>query len=94
MKTFTGVVTSTKMKKTIGVAVTRAWTHPKYQKIIKRTKKYLVHDETEVAKVGDIVEFNECRPLSKLKRFKLITITGHALVTEALSAAANLEVTS
>jgi small subunit ribosomal protein S17 len=91
MKTFTGIVTSTKMAKTIRVEVTRAWTHPMYQKTVKRTKKYLVHDEGKKAQVGDLVEFNECRPLSKLKRFKLISITGHALLDKPLKSEPNLD---
>jgi small subunit ribosomal protein S17 len=74
MKTFTGVVTGTGMQKTAVVEVSSMWTHPKYQKSIKRTKKYLVHDEDSKAKVGDTVIFAESRPISKRKYFTLVNI--------------------
>ena len=73
MKTFTGTVTSTKMDKTVVVEVTRSWTHPTYRKTVKRTKKYLVHDEVNTSSVGDSVNFIETKPYSKLKRFCLVT---------------------
>ena len=72
MKQFSGTVVSTKMDKTIVVEVTRKWTHPKYKKTVKRTKKYLVHDANNSAKVGDVVAFSETKPLSKRKRFALV----------------------
>jgi small subunit ribosomal protein S17 len=72
MKQFTGTVTSTKMDKTIVVEVTRQWVHPKYRKIVKRTKKYQVHDETNNHQVGDQVNFVETKPISKNKRFTVI----------------------
>ena len=71
MKEFTGKVTSTSMQKTIVVTVVRQWTHPKYKKTIKRTNKYLVHDEKEQAKMNDNVIFTESKPISKRKRFLL-----------------------
>ena len=74
MKTFTGIVTSTKMDKTIVVEVTRMWMHPKYKKTVKRTKKYLVHDEVQSASLKDTVKFTESTPISKRKRFKLLEI--------------------
>ncbi len=68
-----GVVTSDKMDKTIVVKVTRFVKHPKYQKYITRSKKYKAHDEGNVAKVGDNVQIVETTPLSKDKRFTLVT---------------------
>ena len=61
------------MEKTAVVKVNRLWTHPLYKKIIKRSKKYLCHDETGVKK-GDKVLIQECRPISRRKRFKIIKL--------------------
>jgi small subunit ribosomal protein S17 len=67
----TGVVTSTKMEKTIVVKVTRAVQHPLYQRVVRHAKKYYAHDETGEAKLGDTVVIVSTRPLSKLKRWRL-----------------------
>ncbi|MGD0305601.1 MAG: 30S ribosomal protein S17 [Candidatus Acidiferrales bacterium] len=67
----TGVVTSTKMEKTIVVKVTRAVQHPLYQRVVRHAKKYYAHDETGQAKLGDTVRIVSTRPLSKLKRWRL-----------------------
>ncbi|MGA8035700.1 MAG: 30S ribosomal protein S17 [Candidatus Acidiferrales bacterium] len=67
----TGVVTSTKMQKTIVVKVTRAVQHPLYQRVVRHAKKYYAHDETGEAHVGDTVRIVSTRPLSKLKRWRL-----------------------
>jgi small subunit ribosomal protein S17 len=67
----TGVVTSTKMAKTIVVKVTRAVQHPLYQRVVRHAKKYYAHDETGEAKLGDTVVIVSTRPLSKLKRWRL-----------------------
>ncbi len=67
----TGVVTSTKMQKTIVVKVTRAVQHPLYQRVVRHAKKYYAHDETGEARVGDTVTIVSTRPLSKLKRWRL-----------------------
>lgn len=72
MKQYTGIVVSNKMDKTIVVEVTRRWQHPLYHKTVKRTKKFMVHDEKNVAKVGEIIKFVECRPISKSKHYSLI----------------------
>ena len=61
------------MKDTATVAVSRYVKHPKYKKYQTRTKKFLVHDPENTAKVGDQVTIVACRPISKLKRFKLAT---------------------
>lgn len=73
-KTRVGKVISTKMDKTIVVAIEDNVKHPLYGKIIKRTKKLHVHDEENVCHVGDKVEIMETRPLSKTKRWRLVEI--------------------
>jgi len=70
-KEIVGVVISDKLQKTITVQVTRLKEHRKYKKYVRTRKKYLVHDESEVAKVGDVVVIQEFRPISKRKRFIL-----------------------
>jgi small subunit ribosomal protein S17 len=70
-QTFNGVVVKTAMKDTATVAVNRFVKHPKYKKFQVRTKKFLVHDAGNTAKVGDKVTIVACRPISKNKRFKL-----------------------
>lgn len=72
-----GVVTSASMSKTITVAVVRRVPHPKFRKIVKKTTKLYAHDEKSEAKVGDRVQVQECRPLSKLKRWQLIEVLKH-----------------
>ncbi|MEA2701694.1 MAG: small subunit ribosomal protein [Candidatus Parcubacteria bacterium] len=74
-QTFRGTVVKTAMKDTATVAVSRYVKHPKYKKYQVRTKKFLVHDEGNTAKVGDEVTIVGCRPISKLKRFKLASTT-------------------
>jgi small subunit ribosomal protein S17 len=73
-KTLIGTVVSNKMEKTIVVSVTRTHVHPFYGKTIKTTKKYHADDPEGLAGMGDTVEIEECKPLSKMKRFKLIRI--------------------
>ena len=73
-----GEVVSTKMQKTIVVAVSRRVAHPLYKRIMKKRKKFYAHDETGDAKMGDIVRIVECRPLSKLKHWKLGDIVRRA----------------
>jgi small subunit ribosomal protein S17 len=67
-----GRVISDKMDKTIVVAVESFKTHPKYIKKYKSTKKYKVHDLENKAKIGDVVEFIDCKPVSKDKKFKIV----------------------
>ncbi len=69
-----GVVVSDKMEKTVVVKVDRIREHPKYKKRYKVSKKYKAHDEKNECKVGDIVEIQECRPISKEKRWRVIKI--------------------
>ena len=69
-----GIVISDKMEKSIVIKVENRYPHPMYSKTLIKTKKYLVHDELEESNVGDQVLVEECRPLSKKKRWKLIKI--------------------
>ena len=66
-----GIVVSTKMQKTIVVLVENKFRHPRYAKTVIRTKRYLVHDEANTAKLGDRVLMTQTRPLSKNKCWKL-----------------------
>lgn len=70
-KVLKGVVVSDKMDKTVVVKITRFVEHKKYGKRIKKTKNYKAHDELNSKKVGDIVEIEETRPISKDKKFKI-----------------------
>ncbi len=67
-----GVVVSDKTDKTVVVKVERRFTHPLFKKTVRRTKKYHAHDEANSAKQGDLVRIEECRPVSKLKSWKLV----------------------
>ena len=69
-----GVVTSDKMQKSIVVAVERKVKHPKYGKFVKKTTKFVAHDENNDCNIGDTVKIMETRPLSKLKRWRLVEI--------------------
>ena len=69
-----GEVISNKMAKTIVVRVTRRFPHPKFKKVITGYKKLYAHDEKAEAKVGDTVRIEETRPLSKLKRWRLVAV--------------------
>lgn len=71
---FTGKVVSSAMAKTIVVNVDHLKMHEKYNKQYRVSKKYHVHDEKNIAKVGDTVKFLECRPLSKTKRWRLAEV--------------------
>ena len=70
----TGIVTSTKMKKTIVVQVSRLARHQRYSRVIRRAGSFKVHDETNSAAVGDLVKIMETRPISKDKRWRLVEI--------------------
>ena len=69
-----GIVISDKMNKTVVVEIENRYSHPIYSKTLIKTKKYLAHDELEEANIGDQVLVQECRPLSKRKRWKLIKV--------------------
>lgn len=69
-----GRVVSNKMDKTAVVAVESRFQHPVYQRIVRRTKKYHAHDEQNICQIGDTVRIRETRPLSKLKRWRLVEV--------------------
>src|SRR2546428_580545 len=73
-----GQVVSTKMTKTIVVEVSRRVPHPLYKRIVGKRKKFYAHDESAEAKMGDVVRIVECRPLSKLKRWRLAAVIRRA----------------
>lgn len=77
-KSRVGVVVSAKAQKTLTVAVERRVSHRLYGKQVVRTKKYYAHDEEQQAKEGDVVRIVETRPLSKLKRWRLVEIVERA----------------
>ena len=71
-KILKGVITSAKNDKTVVVEVTRKFAHPFYGKVIKRSKKYHAHDETNKFKEGEAVSIIECKPISKKKTWQVI----------------------
>jgi len=77
-----GVVISDKMEKTRTIAVQRSIRHPFYKKIIRRTSTFHAHDEKNVSRAGDTVKIVETRPLSKLKRWRLVEVLNKARITE------------
>jgi small subunit ribosomal protein S17 len=81
-KELVGRVVSDKMQKTIVVAVESHFAHPKYEKPMIRTKKFQAHDPENKCKIGDRVRLQECRPLSKNKRWIVTEVAkGEALLT-------------
>ena len=68
-----GTVVSDKNEKTVVVKVERRFTHPVMKKTVRRTKKYQAHDETNAHKVGDVVFIQECAPISRRKRWTVIS---------------------
>lgn len=83
-KRFIGVVVSDKMDKTVTVRVDRTVKHPKFGKYIRRSKKFYAHDENNECRVGDVVEIEESRPLSKLKRWVVLRIVERSKLGEKL----------
>ncbi len=73
-----GEVVSTKMQKTIVVEVSRRVPHPAYKKIVRKRSKFYAHDEQGTAHVGDVVRIIESRPLSRLKRWRLVEVIRRA----------------
>lgn len=67
----TGTITSDRMDKTVAVEIVRAYQHPLYKKIVRRSTKILAHDEQNMCSVGDLVQIVEVRPLSRRKRWKV-----------------------
>lgn len=79
-RTLVGKVMSDKMDKTVSVLIERRVKHPLYGKIIRRSKKYLAHDETNQAKIGDTVEIQEGRPISRNKSWSVTRVVQVAQV--------------
>lgn len=79
----TGTVTSDSMDKTVAVEIVRAYQHPLYKKIVRRSTKILAHDEQNMCSVGDLVQVVEVRPISRRKRWKVRQIVSK---TESVNA--------
>ena len=79
-KTRVGTVLSDRPNKTIVVRIDRRAPHPLYKKVVASSKHYYAHDENNEAKTGDTVEIMETRPISKLKRWRLVAILQRAVV--------------
>jgi small subunit ribosomal protein S17 len=77
-RTLTGLVVSSKMQKTITVAVERLVKHEKYGKYVRRTTKLLAHDENGEGREGDLVDITECRRLSSRKAWRLVRVVKRA----------------
>ena len=77
-KTVVGRVINDAMNKTVTIAIERLFSHPKYKKIIKKTSKVYAHDEKNDCRVGDKVKVMSTRPLSKLKRWRVIEVIERA----------------
>ena len=77
-KTRIGIVTSSKMDKTIVITITTLKQHPLYGRTLRRSTKFKAHDENNECGVGDTVEIMECRPLSKEKNWRLVRIVERA----------------
>ncbi len=80
-----GTVVSDKMDKTVVVAVDRLVRQPLYKKVLRRTSKHYAHDENNKCRVGDVVEIIETRPLSKLKRWRVVRIVQKAKVLPSVA---------
>lgn len=76
-KTRVGTVVSNKMAKTAVVETISRVPHPKFRKIVKQSKRFYAHDEANTAQVGDLVRIMETRPLSRLKRWRLVEVLKH-----------------
>jgi small subunit ribosomal protein S17 len=83
-----GEVVSTRMQKTIVVAVEMRKAHPKYRRIIRSRRKFYAHDEEQTARLGDVVRIRETRPLSKLKRWRLEEVVRRSNLAQPESEAA------
>lgn len=69
-----GKVTGNKMQKTVVVTVERQFSHPLYKRVVRRSKKFLAHDEKNDCRVGDVVRIRETRPLSRRKRWRVVRV--------------------
>lgn len=90
-RSFTGKVTSDKTDKTIVVTIVTKKTHPLYKKQYSVSRKFMAHDEKNEAKLGDLVEITETRPMSARKRFKLVKVVEKARVAHVESETPEVE---
>jgi small subunit ribosomal protein S17 len=81
-KVIIGKVVSSRMHKTIVVETRRQYSHRLYARVISRSKKFYAHDENNTARVGDYVRLEETRPLSKLKRWRLVEVVQRAKLAD------------
>ncbi len=88
MKVLQGTITSLKTPQTARVLVERKWQHPLYKKFVKRSKNYLTHYTELELSVGDVVEIQECPPISKSKHFKVVARVTAATAESAQAAQA------
>ena len=79
-----GVVTSTKMQKTVVITVERQGTHPLYKRVVRRSKGFMAHDEKNECRVGDTVRIEETRPLSSRKRWRVVEIIAKATLVASV----------
>ena len=88
-KELVGEVVSNRMAKTIVVQVVRKRAHPRYGRVVSKAKKFYAHDETNDARMGDVVRLEETRPLSKLKRWRLKEVVRRSRLAPEAAAAEN-----
>ncbi|MBX7111737.1 MAG: 30S ribosomal protein S17 [Dehalococcoidia bacterium] len=93
-KARTGTVVSDRGDQTIIVAIERAAPHRLYRKVIRRTRRYPVHDPLNAASVGDVVRIEECRPISKTKRWRLVEIVQQREVAQVRAEAIDASLVS
>ena len=84
-----GKVTSAKMQKTVVVTVIRQTTHPLYKRVVRRSKNFLAHDEKSQCHVGDWVRIRETRPLSRRKRWRVVSIISKSVETSPVPESAS-----
>jgi small subunit ribosomal protein S17 len=77
-KTLVGEVVSNKMVKTVSIRVDRLMKHPKFKRYVRRSRTFMAHDENNLCQLGDRVKVIECRPLSRHKRWRVMTILERA----------------
>ena len=86
-----GTVVSDKNAKTVIVAVERRVMHPVYKKFIRRSKRFAAHDEANACKIGDVVYIRECRPISKSKRWEVVTAAEASVVANSAESSASAQ---
>ena len=80
-----GMVTSTKMQKTVVVTVERQGNHPLYKRVVRRSKGFMAHDEKNECRVGDWVRIEETRPLSSRKRWRVVEVIAKATLAASVT---------